>query len=324
VDRGHATAPGSGRRTLAGAPAECTVALGGEEKGHPLAWSWDHRGALEERVDRARQAVDRSEPPAISGFGPGAHWVRVPTFAPGGANVDRMRELIATLPTLRDERLVVFDVRGNTGGASAWGTQIVSAFFGPAAVRWVQCDGPPSEKYTEWRVSPGNLAYIEQLTVSTRQRFGEDSPSYHTFSRLRDEMRAALDRGHELAREPQAPEATADCPGHAPRLPEARVILLTDEQCASACLDFADALLPMPGVVHAGRQTSADAVYMDIRAVAIPSGLGHFVFGQKVDRNRPRGHNEPYDPHHRYPGDISDTPAVAVWLLELARRIPAM
>lgn len=267
--------------------------------------------------------MDPSEPPAVSEFGPGAHWVRVPTFSPGRANVDRMRELIATVPALRDERVVVFDVRGNTGGASAWGTQIVSAFFGPAAVRRVQCDGPPAQRYSEWRVSPGNLAYIEQLVPGIRQRFGEDSPSYHTFSRLRDEMRAALDRGDELVREPRDPEATTECHDQAPRLPEARVILLTDEQCASACLDFADALLPMPGVVHAGRQTSADAVYMDIRAVAIPSGLGHFVFGQKVDRNRTRGHNEPYDPQHRYADDISDTAAVAAWLLELARRLPA-
>jgi hypothetical protein len=38
----------------------------------------------------------------------------------------------------------------------------------------------------------------------------------------------------------------------------------------------------------------------------------------------PLQEDEPNDPHHRYPDDISDTPAVAAWLLDLARQLPAM
>jgi hypothetical protein len=95
------------------------------------------------------------------------------------------------------------------------------------------------------------------------------------------------------------------------------VVLLTDGYCASACLDFADWLLNLPGVLHVGRQTDADTVYMDVRNERLPSGLGAFTIAQKVYRDRARGHNEPYEPAHRYDGDLADTGAVQAWVRSL-------
>ena len=75
-----------------------------------------------------------------------------------------------------------------------------------------------------------------------------------------------------------------------------RVFLLTDHACFSACLDFADVIRRVPGVVHVGLETRADAVYIDNRAQSLPSGLGWVGFSMKVYRNRLRGHNESYVP----------------------------
>jgi hypothetical protein len=53
---------------------------------------------------------------------------------------------------------VVFDVRGNGGGDSAWGDEIASAFWGAALVAQVKSKMDDS---TDWRISASNLAMVE-------------------------------------------------------------------------------------------------------------------------------------------------------------------
>ena len=98
---------------------------------------------------------------------------------------------------------------------------------------------------------------------------------------------------------------------------DAKVYFLTDSRCGSACLDFADILVRVPGVVHVGRETSADAIYIDNRAVRLPSGLGVLGFSMKVYRDRVRGHNESYVPAYRWSGDMADQEGLERWLLDL-------
>jgi hypothetical protein len=99
-----------------------------------------------------------------------------------------------------------------------------------------------------------------------------------------------------------------------------KVVLLTDGWCASACLDFADLLLAIPGVRHVGAATYADAVYIDNRSVRLPSDLGWFGFSMKVYRGRPRGHNQPYVPTSPYEGMTWDTPTLQAWLITAVAR----
>jgi hypothetical protein len=44
-----------------------------------------------------------------------------------------------------------------------------------------------------------------------------------------------------------------------PEPPKAKVFLLTNYTCLSACLDFADAVRSIPGATHIGSPTRADA-----------------------------------------------------------------
>jgi hypothetical protein len=75
------------------------------------------------------------------------------------------------------------------------------------------------------------------------------------------------------------------------RRPVEAIALVTDEACASACLDFADLVRSVPGAVHLGRTTSADTVYIDTGWHKLPSGNLLFL-PLKVWRNRTRGNNE--------------------------------
>lgn len=90
--------------------------------------------------------------------------------------------------------------------------------------------------------------------------------------------------------------------------------VVTDGGCASACLDFMDAILAYPGVIHLGRTTSADTRYIDVGEYELSARLWATV-PHKAWFGRPRGNNEPYVPTHVFPGDISDDDAVREWAL---------
>lgn len=94
-----------------------------------------------------------------------------------------------------------------------------------------------------------------------------------------------------------------------------RVYVVTDSACASACLDAMD-LWKALGVIQVGRETSADTLYMEVRAERLPSDLVWAVVPTKVYRGRLRGDNEAYRPDHVYNGDMSDTDALQAWILE--------
>ena len=73
-----------------------------------------------------------------------------------------------------------------------------------------------------------------------------------------------------------------------PSLFPARVALLSDGACASACLDFADEVLSMPGTSVIGADTGADGLLMEIRAAPLPSGLMSIAVPMKAYVNRKR------------------------------------
>jgi len=262
----------------------------------------------------------RSSPqPGIrrAGGGSDAFWITIPSFALGdaatGAALKTLTEEVrAAAPAIRASRAVVFDVRENRGGSSEAGKALLSAIWGPSAVAAAE----PHSAAVDWRLSPANLRFLRDSNLrSLRRQFGDESPAAREYERMIQQMEAALARGDVFYRElPHPPQVL---PEAAPAGPRPRTILLTDSACASACLDFADIVLRMPAAEHWGLETSADAVYIDNRALTLPSGLGFFGFSMKVHRGRPRGNNEPYRPapSRVWNGDIEDTAALEKWIL---------
>jgi hypothetical protein len=192
---------------------------------------------------------------------------------------------------------LLIDVRGNTGGNSSFGRRLVAAVWGEEAATTAT---NRLDWTVDWRVSAHNLESRKRFRdVLRKQDFLQSlGVDLHI-----NQMQSALDKGEPLLRsgtlKPRATSAQISHPQ------PARVILLTDEACASACLDFLDAALPMHGVIHAGLPTSADSLYMDVHNIALPGGRVSLSYPMKVYRNRIRGHQSFY------------TPAIAVTTTEL-------
>jgi uncharacterized protein YcnI len=291
-------------------PASCRFRIGGEIQSMSMRYRETTSDAVSKTAASAAAVLKPQPPVRASGDG---LWVSVPSFNDNDATtLERLKTLAGLAPQWRNAPFVVFDVRGNGGGNSYWGKQIVSGLYGD---RFFQAltSSMFDKQYVQWRVSKDNITHVERIAANQRQRAGDDAAK--TWEKIAAGMKVALDRGEPLFRL-QGDDSSAP-PEKAEPLFKGRMFLLTDGRCGSACLDFADLVRALPNAKHVGLTTFADSVYMESRSVTLPSGIARLGFPVKVYRNRPRGHNEPYVPAVIYPGDINDTDAVERWILAM-------
>ena len=294
-----------------GRMVSCTFAIDGVTKSIELQWASASRETI-------AGYVQQMQPPAPT-LGlhqrQGIWFVSLPSFnyfGPGAAGINALiSDITARAAELR-AGTVVFDMRGNGGGNSAWGEKVASAFWGERAVAHVV----DSFDWTvDWRVSPDNIAHLNSIVERTeRDGLTEAAQSW---AQARDAVVAAQKKGQSLVRVAEPPKSST---GEAPEsLVTGRVFLLTDGACASACLDFTDVVRRLPQVTHVGLPTSADAVYIDNAETILPSGLAVLSYSLKVYRNRVRANNQWYEPRVRWPGGVMSDAAITAWIAQMAR-----
>lgn len=291
----------------------CVFADAAGRQEFTLKWQRISRVAYVGHWDKANPAGPKKS--SMTEVAPKTWWIHLPQFQPGPDEEKELTALIARTATLRGAELLIFDTRGNAGGNSQWGDDVLEGLYGAPYLKYLQAK-QASQSYAEYRVSQGNFDYNESsLAVLTRQ-FGAGSSSAKHQADLVARMRAALAAGTPFLRQTPARAAEA-LPATPPQpLTRARAVLVTDSDCVSSCLDFADAVRRLPGMKHLGQTTNADTLFMEVRYVDLPSKLGVLVVAQKVYRNRLRGHNQPLVPQLEYDGRIGDTEALRRWVLE--------
>jgi hypothetical protein len=285
--------------------------------------TWRPLSRSELGIKRRDAAYGERPRPDIRAFGETGVWATLSQFSP-----DLVKKAVSERPKWKSKRVIVLDVRGNTGGSSILGYQLLTAFLGRP---------PPLARprpYDEWRASKGNLEYLEmQLLPLVRQVYDKQPRILRELERTVAGIRTALASGQALYRQEDnvgnPDNAADDMAAMAGTLEPAtaeRVFVLTDGRCVSACLDFVDVALRYPQVVHVGRATDADTPYTEVRPdIPLPSSLATMSLAMIVCRNRPRNW-KPFVPRHSYPGDIADTKKLEEWVnaLVLSERPSAM
>ncbi len=276
----------------------------GQRQRFPMLWREEDEGLR-------RAFATRRYPLGLHDMGGGTYWVNVSNFQLGQAGLAQLERLLAQLRRLDAAKMVILDTRGNQGGNSAFGERILRALFKQAM--------PPDDEQTTawWRVSKIAIDNLRAHVDRYRALEGDTGPDAHTLAQLLEQMLAAHGRGASWLRDEYVPEV-AEQVEHRGSPFQGRVALITDAHCASACLDFADAVLRIPGAVHLGESTSADTDYLDVTLLPMPSGLT-MVLPLKVYRGRARRSNEALVPHFVYGGDMDDTASLQQWVLEKMR-----
>jgi hypothetical protein len=259
----------------------------------------------------------RDESIGIRPFGQHGAWVRLGTFFPAtNTEITQFSKAIQEAQTLRDKDVVVLDVRGNAGGAYNWFMAFLRAFYGAeyadyyarARLEIAAVMLNPSGAGQE---DPGSAANAVTQSLPP-------DPPMETKNVKPVEVRK-LQGGGTLIKNPAPIDFLPKPASKAPQtLVKARVYVLTDYGCASACLSFVDEMMRFPGIRQIGTET-----FIDRRSggwpgpYVLPSGAGFVRMGRMVRENRKRGENEPWLPKYKFDGDIADTAAVEHWIINV-------
>jgi hypothetical protein len=213
-------------------------------------------------------------------------WVALPTFDLNHDQQKEFQKILKKIPELRKKNILVFDLRGNQGGNSDYGIQVINALF---EKRYAQQKRNEARQYTfvDWRVSQDNLSHINSLYERYQSLW---------IKHVAEGLKQSLDQNKRYYRELPSTESVADQTELSHPV-TAQIVVMIDSGNVSVALDFIDELKMMgPTITLIGQKTKADRLYMDVRTVKLPSGLGTFSLPIKVYRNRPRRDNEPYRP----------------------------
>lgn len=251
----------------------------------------------------------------------GTMWFSIPSFDgnPDGDAGKSLRSLLdylrANADAVRSAPAIVLDLRGNGGGSSDWSYQIAKELWGEGTL-----DAHPEAPMTvSWRASKDNLAAI-RANYEDRSKGGHLTPEVSAW--FKDTI-AGLERSvaehKSLWVIPPGPGSADGKPADKPRHEVANpVYVLTDASCMSACLDAVD-LWTRLGAIPIGHETGADTLYMEVRQLKLPTGIGAVSLPMKVYSGRARGSNQPVFPRYRFDGDIADTAALERWVATLPK-----
>ncbi len=268
-------------------------------------------------VDAADARRSRRGALAIEDVGDGRYWIRLPSFIVHKSDQPLLQEISDRLATLHDAHWVVFDLRGNDGGDSSVGSHLLEALTGGLDITDAQAASAP-EMYALWRVSPATAAEFKESLADALRNGGVDAPSIAFRLEYARRLTAALATHEAWVRQDGGSAITPSLVaqwGARPRHFAGRIALVTDDACFSACLDFVDEAMLVPGTLRLGHTTAADTRYMEVGMYRIDDDLS-VQMPRKVWLGRPRGNNVPYPADVPYAGAMDNDEAVRRWVLE--------
>jgi hypothetical protein len=290
-------------------PTACSFASGSESLSYRLSW----RPLDEAQTRQIDAAIGNGARHSLGlrQWGEGHWWIDIPSMDGHQDWAAFYADVKAHLEALRSARILVVDVRGNGGGDSSYADRLARLLWGDGLVDARQ----PHLGPTIWRVSKLNRDNWARFVDEVSKNADYPADAKQEFRRILARYDEAL--AHGAATFELSDDADGKRPPRAANPVRARVVLLTDYACNSACLDLMDEFTAMPNIVQAGTVTSADTIFMELTSVPeLPSGLGRFAFGHKAWVRRPRGSNIPYTPAPRltWAGSTGDEAGIRAWL----------
>ena len=205
------------------------------------------------------------------------HWIKLKSLAGyDKATIAQLQRFTKDALSLRRDKTIVMDLRGNSGGTSSWGTDWIHNLFG-YEVNW---DDKVKESVY---ISKGNIEHYERFFQHMNKSGGIDSDYARALWKDQlDALKGPLGTFAQLSDPPSAKKPA----GHAGF--KGQVIVLTDYNVFSSGETFLEQLRMMPRVKQAGIATNASTFYSDIRFAITPGGLP-FDFPTKKDSGDPLG-----------------------------------
>jgi len=264
----------------------------------------------EARIRQVRQQFQvQAKAVDVHPLSSGRYWVGIPSFDVQDEG-KAYRAMYQKLAGLKQADLIVFDLRGNGGGASSWGTEAIAALFG--------------QDYAAQVAPYGGFAKSMIADLPTIQLL-RDYAANPAMTSYKDEINAAADK---LTQALQAGQETGLISGSGslslpltsrtkPAGP--KLAALIDHHCFSSCMNFLQQLKAIPDTVVLGESTLGYSPYGEIMPVALPGGRGTLYVPTAFFTVKEAA-REPFVPDHLYHGDLRDDAAIGQWIEQVVPR----
>ncbi|MEN9450933.1 MAG: hypothetical protein RJA83_1551 [Pseudomonadota bacterium] len=282
---------------------QCTFLENGKNKTYSLHWRNINTAKFEQHASSL--AFGPTPPFSIRTFDKSV-WIAIPTFQTRDIkNIDpnyyALLKIIKSMPSYRNKKSLVFDLRGNTGGSAYYGHAILHSLYGNDYIASLGKKHILNQTWlAAYRVSPANINFF--------QKKGEKNISDQLINAAKQHQSIII-----------LPVMT---PAKKPLLKinnpvKTKVFLLTDGRCDSSCWLFVREFLQIPNVTLIGHATHFMTPYTYANSFILASGnamvnIPTQFFIQPADHF---GH--PFIPSYIYPGYMGDDEALRKWVLQL-------
>ena len=244
----------------------------------------------------------------IHDFGDNGVWISIPTFMPGEFTTDKkiqksLMNVADQISQFRNKSIIVFDLRGNSGGNADYSRAILRNLYGNAYIASLGARHIWNKPWLlAYRVSPDNIHFFQQV---------------HDFSTA-NAMIAASNEGKRVIyiTLPLMPVLTQKIkPIKSPVT--ARVLLLTDGFCGSDCWLFTREMLQIPNTVQIGQPTHFMTPYTEPNPINLPSHNAVFDVPAQIFLSPLNNFDHPFVPKCTYSGYMGDTAGLQKWVLQI-------
>ena len=251
--------------------------------------------------------VDESlrRPVSVENFGDNSAWIYMNTFVNADHSCkdifEAYEKLAPEIEKLKNKDIIVLDVRYNGGGCFGLSNIVLRALYG--------------DKYVEAANNNSYHGAIHYLRATpwVAQSMADTGDSAENVNKLKQ----AIKDGQLFMTGWQGAGVQTPLP---PTDLKARVYVLTDGKCVSACLNFMDTVKET-NAVQIGRETNGDTRYVRGNSAVLPSGSGEITIAYERISGRRRKDNETYKPGFKFKGDMNDTAALQKWILDLDTKL---
>ena len=199
---------------------------------------------------RAIPVVPASQTPVYQTLSDGIAYLRLPSFS--DANADAIRAALSKAPQLGKERLVIFDLRGNTGGSAA--SDILTNWFAESAI---ENANPIAQTSTTSCFNTAlSFNFEQQLTGGLKPP--ASSGLQQALQQLVDSLKGSATPDCAVQAAPKPADRSMrdhQFELHPQEQGQTRVVALVDSGCTAECEYLTYVLGGLPNTVIAGAST---------------------------------------------------------------------
>jgi hypothetical protein len=305
-----ATFSGLARQTmfdmgLGWTPSQCVFVLpDGSRRRFALPMRGVPGEVAKARLDELRpRYYTMAKPVGLTTLAADKRWVGMPDFdgAASGAAYEALYPQLAALPK---SGWVVFDLRGNGGGNSSWGSRALKALYGEAYARQLEAAGGASK----YLVANASTVDLLKHYIAAPEFAASKAESELDLAKVEAAMRA----GHKMAQVEGKPDTEAAL--FVARRPHGpRIAAVIDRNCFSSCMNFLQQLQAMGDTVVLGEATIGYSPFGEIARHELPSGRGAIYIPSAIYKTA-QATREPFVPDYAFGGSMADDDALQKWV----------